>query len=140
MQSVPCKPYQKLCGWRNTAIPLNSYFDTSISHACNTAIPLPLYFGVLEPLPAWSLQYAQDMFDGLFQTADTLANQVSAASGRCSRLLQVHTSILYCWRLPGTLYEVYRYPIRRPHTWSLLESVTTDDTRYTLSTINSSTR
>ena len=41
------------------------------------------------PLPAWSVQYAQDMFDGLFQTADTLANQVSAASGRCSRLLKV---------------------------------------------------
>lgn len=35
------------------------------------------------------LQYAQDMFDGLFQTADTLANQVTAASARCSRLLQV---------------------------------------------------
>eukprot|EP00752_Nemacystus_decipiens_P002212 g2103.t1 len=32
--------------------------------------------------------YAQDMFDGLFQTADNLANQVSAASTRCSRLLQ----------------------------------------------------
>lgn len=43
-------------------------------------------------LSAWSVQYAQDMFDGLFQTADTLANQVSAASGRCTRLLQV----LYC--------------------------------------------
>ncbi|CAM9354378.1 unnamed protein product [Scytosiphon promiscuus] len=32
--------------------------------------------------------YAQDMFDGLFQTADGLASQISAASDRCSRLLK----------------------------------------------------
>ncbi|CAM9551989.1 unnamed protein product [Ectocarpus fasciculatus] len=32
--------------------------------------------------------YAQDMFDGLFQTADGLSKKISAASVRCSNLLQ----------------------------------------------------
>ncbi|CAM9558885.1 unnamed protein product, partial [Hapterophycus canaliculatus] len=43
--------------------------------------------GTLAQLGALST-YAQDMFDGLFQTADGLASQISAASDRCSRLLQ----------------------------------------------------
>lgn len=51
-------------------------------------------------VPASSLQYAQDMFDGLFQTADSLANQVSAASTRCSHLLQVRT-VLFQHRVPS---------------------------------------
>ncbi|CAM9447664.1 unnamed protein product [Discosporangium mesarthrocarpum] len=32
--------------------------------------------------------YAHDVFDGLFQTADSLANRVTAATERCSRLIK----------------------------------------------------
>lgn len=81
----------------------NSLLERTINRldvplTCRTRIKMVYSLHFWCPVVDIPLQYAQDMFDGLFQTADSLANQVSAASTRCSRLLQVCTNSLPCWR------------------------------------------